>query len=214
MSSITVIDMKGDSVGGVDFPDDLIVLNKGDQAVRDVVVAYRAGLRAGTASTLTKAQVAGSNKKPWRQKGLGRARAGYRQSPVWRGGGVAFGPHPRSYAKKITRSVAQLAFRRAFSDKLAGESIRVVQDLNLDEPKTKLVISLMKALKIKGATLVIVDKADKNLALACRNAPGVELVTASDVNTFQLVRYASIIVSQPALPVLEGRMRRGRGAAA
>ncbi len=210
MSSIPVMDMKGENVGGVEFPDDLVVLNKGEQAVQDVVVAYQAGLRAGTASTLTKAQVAGSNKKPWRQKGLGKARAGYRQSPVWRGGGVAFGPHPRSYAKKITRGVAHLAFRRAFSDKLAGNLIRVVRDLDLGEPKTKLIIQFIKALKVEGTALVIVEKMEKNLLLACRNAPGVELISAADVNTFQLVRHSSVIVSQSALPVLEGRMRRGK----
>ncbi|MBU0678134.1 MAG: 50S ribosomal protein L4, partial [Verrucomicrobia bacterium] len=112
--------MKGESIGDFDFSDELLVHDKGLQALQNAVVAHRAAQRAGSASTLTKSEVAGSGRKPWRQKGLGRARAGYRQSPVWRGGGVAFGPKPRSYAKKISKKGARLAFRRAFSEKIAA----------------------------------------------------------------------------------------------
>jgi large subunit ribosomal protein L4 len=213
MSSLPLMNTKGENVGNVEFPDDLIVLRKGDQAVHDAITAYRAGLRAGTASTLTKGSVNGSNSKPWRQKGLGRARAGYKQSPVWRGGGVAFGPHPRSYAKKLPRRVVQLAFCRAFSAKMKDNSVRVVQDLDVGEPKTKLVAELLKSLNIEGSVLILVDKATKNLELACRNSPRVEMALASDVHAYHLVRYPSVIVSREALSIVEQRMKRGKGGA-
>jgi large subunit ribosomal protein L4 len=115
MSKLTIYNMQGAAVGDMDVDAGLLVLKKGTQAVHDVIVNGLARGRAGTASTLAKGEVAGSNKKPWRQKGTGRARAGYRQSPVWRGGGVAFGPHPRRYGGKVNRKVAKLAFQRAFS---------------------------------------------------------------------------------------------------
>lgn len=214
MSSIPVTDIKGESVGVVEIPDELLVFDKGEQAVHDVIVAYQAGLRAGTASTLSKGQVAGSNKKPWRQKGLGRARAGYRQSPVWRGGGVVFGPHPRSYAKKVPRRVAQLAFRRAFSEKVVEHSVQVIQDFELSEPKTKLLTSFLKRLKIKGMALIVLDKMDRNTVLASRNVPEAEVVLAKDVNTYQLLRFPNVIVSRPALAVLEDRLRHANGRSA
>src|SRR5512137_1096628 len=124
MSKLAVYDMKGGSVGEAEFPEALLVGRKGEQAVHDAVVAYRAGLRSGTASTLRKGEVAGSGKTPWRQKGTGRARAGYRQSPVWRGGSVAFGPHPRSYAQNLPRKVARLAFQAAFSARVAAGEVK------------------------------------------------------------------------------------------
>ena len=214
MSVIPVVDMKGEDAGTVEIPDELLVFDKGDQAVHDVIVAYRARLRAGTASTLTKGQVAGSNKKPWKQKGLGRARAGYRQSPIWRGGGVAFGPHPRSYEKKVLRKVARLAFRRAVSEKVATQSLRVVKEFEVSEPRTKQMAGALEALKIRGMTLIVLDKVDRKVALSSRNLPNVEVVSAAEVDTFQMMRYPTVIVSQPALAVIETRLRRGvsRGA--
>lgn len=209
MSSIPVTDMKGENIGAVEIRDELLVFDKGEQAVHDVIVAYQAGQRAGTASTLTKGRVSGSNEKPWRQKGLGRARAGYRQSPIWRGGGVAFGPHPRNYAKKISKRVARLAFRRAFSEKLSGQSIRVVEGFELSEPKTKPLVSILKTLKISGAVLIVLEKLDSNAVLASRNAPGIHMVSARDVNTYQLIRFPNVILTRPALAVLEARLGYG-----
>jgi len=207
MSSIPVSDIKGVGLGEVDIPDELLVLNRGEQAVHEVIVAYRARLRAGTASTLTKAKVSGSNAKPWRQKGLGRARAGFRQSPLWRGGGVVFGPHARSYMKKVPRKVARLAFCRAFSEKVAERSIRVVKNFELEEPKTKVFSHILKSLDIKGMALIVVESVDRNVVLASRNIPQVEVVLAKDVNTYHLVRYPNVIVSQAALSVLQSRLK-------
>ena len=118
MSKIPLKSIQGDSVGDYEVADSLLVLDRGDQAVHEAVVAYNAHQRAGTASTKSKANVAGTGAKPWKQKGLGRARAGYKQSPIWRGGAVAHGPHPRKYKKKLSKKVTKLAFQRAFSAKV------------------------------------------------------------------------------------------------
>jgi large subunit ribosomal protein L4 len=214
MSKLQVYNMSGAAEGEMELPDDLLELKKGSQAVHDVVVAMLAGRRSGNASTLTKGEVAGSNKKPWRQKGTGRARAGLRQSPVWRGGGVAFGPHPRSYEQKVNRKVARLAFRRAFSEKVAGNQVRVIEELVVAEPKTKVFRALMKALNVDRPTLFVVDKVERNAVLACRNIPGVEMVAAADVNTYQLLRHPVVVVTKAGLDRIRTRLGgNGEGAA-
>lgn len=206
MSKLKVYNMKGDSVGDFDVADGLLVLDKGSQAVHDTVVAYLAGQRAGTASTLRKGEVAGSNKKPWQQKGTGRARAGYRQSPVWRGGAVAFGPHPRSFTQKLNRKVAVLAFRRAFSDKVAAGEVRILDELALPEAKTKFFASLLKAFEISTPVLFVVDKVDRNTALASRNIPKVDVVRARDVNVYQLLQYPAVVVSRSGMEEIKARL--------
>lgn len=210
MSKLSVHDMKGSALAKLDFPDALMT-KKGQQAVHDVVVAYQAGLRAGTASTLGKGAVAGSGKKPWRQKGTGRARAGYKQSPVWRGGGVAHGPHPRSYAKKIPHKVARLAFRSAFSDLIREGRVRVLDQLMLAEPKTKSALALLKTLGIDQGALILVDKLDKNLLCAVRNLQNVEATTAQSVSTYQLLRYPVALITRAALEVLQARLAGDTG---
>ena len=206
MSTLKIYDMKGTAVGDCEIADGLMVLNRGSQAVTDAVLAYQAGIRAGTASTLRKGEVAGSNKKPWRQKGTGRARAGYRQSPVWRGGGVAFGPHPRSFAKKLNRKVGRLAFCRAFSEKVAAGEVKVLEDLAFPEAKTKAFASLMKALGVSAPALFVMDKVAKNVVLAARNIKNVEVVRASDVNVYQLLRYPAVVLNKAGLEQVKARL--------
>jgi len=210
MSKLSVYDMKGSSLAKVEFPDELLT-TKGQQAVHDVVIAYQAGMRAGTANTLGKGDVAGSNKKPWKQKGTGRARAGYRQSPVWRGGGVAHGPHPRSYAKKVPLKVARLAFRRAFSDLVREDRIRVLDQLTFTEPKTKAAAALLKSLGLSKGALVVVDTLDKNLLFALRNLSNVEVTTAKDVSTFQLIRFPVTVLTRAGMESLRLRLEGDAG---
>jgi large subunit ribosomal protein L4 len=211
MSKLDVVDMKGMPVGQVEFADVGTAVKCGQQAVHDVIVAYQAGLRAGTASTLTKGTVAGSGKKPWKQKGTGRARAGYRRSPVWRGGGVAFGPKPRSYSQRIPRKVLQLAFRRAFAEKVVAGEMRILQDLQLDGPKTSGIAELLKQLKITGTVLIVMDHLSDHAVKAIRNLPGIELVMASTVNTYQLLRYSTVILTRAAFDVVQGRLEGQKG---
>ncbi len=211
MSKLSVCDMKGAALSEVEFPDALLVTGKGSQAVHDAVVAHQAALRSGTASTLRKGEVAGSGKKPWKQKGTGRARAGYKQSPVWRGGGVAFGPHPRSYAKKMSKKVARLAFRRAFSDLVRENRVRVVDQFEMAEPKAKAAVAVLKALGVKGGALILVDKLAPSLICAVRNLPAVEATTALSVSTYQLLQYPQVIMTRAALDGLRARLEGDTG---
>lgn len=206
MSRIPITNSVGASLGEMEIADDLLVLDRGQQALKDVIVAYRAGLRAGTASTLTKGEVAGSNRKPWAQKGLGRARAGYHQSPIWRGGGVVFGPKPRSYRKSVNRKVAQLAFRRALSEKVVGKALRVLDELTLADAKTKTLLAMLKAQSISGPVLIVLEKTDQKIRLAARNLQQIEVVVARDVHTYQLFRYPTVVVTKAAMAVLANRL--------
>jgi large subunit ribosomal protein L4 len=180
---------------------------KGRQAVHDVVVAMRANRRRGTASTKTKADVALSGAKPWRQKGTGRARAGYKSSPVWVGGGVAFGPHPRDYSKKTPKKVKVLAFRKALSERILAGDVLVTEAFVVAEPKTKKFLALVaENAKDARKTLVIGNGFDENTFLAARNVRTAQLVRALDVNTEQLLAFDKIIVTKEALTTLSERL--------
>ena len=185
---------------------DLIENASGGQAVHDTVVAMQAARRSGTASVKTKATVNLSGSKPWRQKGTGRARAGYASSPVWVGGGVVFGPHPRSYAKKIPKQVRTLALRKALSARIAAGDVLLVDSFAVAEPRTKLFVDLIKTTAdAEEKVLVIAAAFDENTYKAARNVRPTQLVTAREVNTEQLLAYRKIIVTQDALPQLAER---------
>ena len=185
---------------------DFIVNGRGTQAVHDAVVALRANRRAGTHSTKTKATVQKSGSKPWRQKGTGRARAGYASSPVWRGGGVVFGPHPRDYSKKISKKTKRLALKKALGERIKKGDVNVVENLQLANPKTKDLVNQLSAWKIARSVLLIDSNPNLNLLLASRNVPKVELVSVADVNTEQLLRYNKILISNEALEKLGQRL--------
>jgi large subunit ribosomal protein L4 len=193
-------------MGEVTLSDKFAVSHKGAQAVHQAVITHQAHQHQGSANTQRKGEVAGSGKKPWKQKGLGRARAGYRQSPVWRGGGVAFGPHPRKVRKQVPRKVARLAFARAFGERAEAGQVMVLESIQFSTPRTKEVCSLMKALDIKGKTLLILDTLDANVCLAARNLQDVEVVCASNVNTYQIVCYPQIVITKAGVEQLEQRM--------
>jgi len=178
---------------------------RGTQAVHEAIVAMRAARRSGTASTKTKATVSGSGSKPWRQKGTGRARAGYKSSPVWSGGGVAFGPHPRDYTKNVPKSVRRLAFLKALSSKIALGDVLVVDSFSVSEPKTKQFVSLLGEQTTEVKVLVIALAFDENTYKAARNVSSALLQTATDVNTEQLLFYRKIVIVKDALAKLAER---------
>lgn len=212
MSKLDILDMKGGKLGEYSIDEALLVLDKGEQAVHDVVVADLARRRGGTASTLTKGEVAGSNRKPWRQKGTGRARAGYRQSPVWRGGSVVFGPRPRKYGGKINRKITGLAFRRAFSEKLAAGEVRVLEDLTLENAKTASFAAVLKSLEIEGPALFVLDSIERNVELASRNIRDVAVVKAADVSVYDLLCHPVVVATKAAMEQITVRMQPGNGA--
>lgn len=184
----------------------LITNGKGTQAVHDAVVAMRAARRSGTASTKTKATVSGSGKKPYRQKGTGRARAGYMSSPIRVGGGVVFGPHPRSYAKKVSKTVRRLAFRKALSARIIAGDVSVVGVFAVTELKTKAFLKLIgDSVQDAKKILVVGDQFDETTYKAGRNVGHVQMATAESVNTEDLLRYNKILVTQAALNLLGER---------
>jgi large subunit ribosomal protein L4 len=203
---LTVKDIKGNNQGELEVKFPLIESGKGTQAVHDTVVAYRAAHRMGTACTKNVGEVAGSNKKPWRQKGTGRARAGSFQSPLWRGGGVVFGPRPRDFTKKISRNTRQLALRKALSERLQAGDVVLVDDLKLASGKTKEFIGVLSALELKGTTLVVAHAADKNLTQASRNVPNIVLTTSDALNTYDVLRSDKLVFTRGAFEQIEARL--------
>ena len=205
MATIKMFGIDGKETGAVEFADDKLVLDRGAQAVRDAIVGRAAWLRAGTASTLSKGEVNGSNKKPWKQKGTGRARAGLKQSPVWRGGGAAFGPRPRDWSVRLNKKVARLAFRRVLSDRIADGTLVVVDDLSLPAPKTKELVKVLKALGAENA-LLVVKAADEALTRASANLPAVEVAVASRASTYQMMLHGKVVVARAAWEDLAARL--------
>ena len=219
MSTIKVYDKTGAATGEKTVDAAQLVLDRGEQAVKDCVVAILNGYRAGTAKTKNKSEVSGTGKKPWKQKGTGRSSFGSSRNPVWRGGGVAFGPVPRDYSQKVNKKVSALAFARALSDKIAAGELVVVDALNYDEPKTKIAAAMFNAMGIERSCLVIVDDdatstdAHDNFFLATSNLPNVSLAAAGETDVYMLCRYKNIVVTEKAFEALLARMARVTGKA-
>ncbi len=213
MKKVAICDRAGAAVGEIEIAESRLTLDRGAQAVHDVVTALMAGRRAGTASTLEKGDVAGSRGKPWRQKGLGRARAGYKTSPLWRGGGTVFGPHPRSFAKKVPRKVRDLAFRRALSEKIASGALRIVENLDFETVKTRDFAAALTALGITGPVLLAPAQLTDAQIRASRNLPGVETTRAKDINVYQILRYPVLLTDRAGWAALEQRLPPAEDAA-
>jgi len=204
---VEVKDIKGNAAGQIEVGFEMIENGRGTQAVHDAVVAYQANQRMGTACTKTVGDVAGTNKKPWRQKGTGRARAGSFRSPLWAGGGVTFGPKPRDFGKKVNRSTRQLAFRKAMSERIKAGDVIVVDDLKVSSPKTKEFVALLRDLQVDGGTALCVSAAqDVTLLLASRNVQNVELTSSDFLNTYQVLRYDKLIFSKAAFEKVGQRL--------
>ena len=203
---LTVKNINGKDSGELQVKFPLVEGGKGTQAVHDVVVAHQANQRMGTACTKTRGEVAGSGKKPWRQKGTGRARAGSFASPLWVGGGVVFGPKPRDFGKKVSRKTKQLALRKALTERLNAGDVVVVDDFKLSSPKTKGFVDVLKKLEVTGTALVVAPAIEQNLRLATRNLEKVEVTTADDLNTYQVLRSDKLLFSRPAFEKLEERL--------
>jgi len=203
---IAIKNIQGKQQGELEVKFPLIEDGKGTQAVHDVVVAYRAAQRMGTACTKNVGEVSGSNKKPWRQKGTGRARAGSHQSPLWVGGGVVFGPRPRDFGKKVSKKTRALSLRKALSERLKAGDVGLVDDLKLASPKTKDFVSLMSTLELTGTTLVVSTGTDKNLTLASRNIENVALTTSDSLNTYDILRPDKLLFTKSAFEKVEARL--------
>lgn len=205
---IAIKDISGKDQGELEVKFPLIENGKGTQAVHDTVVAYRAAQRSGTACTKNAGEVAGTNKKPWRQKGTGRARAGSFQSPLWVGGGVVFGPKPRDFSKKVSKKTKQLSLRKALSERLKLGDVIVVDDLKLSSHRTKDFVKVIGALELKGTTLIVSGSDDKNLTLASRNVQDVAVTTSDSLNTYDVLRPDKLLFTKSAFEKVEARLSK------
>lgn len=199
MNKIQIVDKDASKLGEFEVQDQLIELERGEQAVQDVVVAYRAGLRAGTASTKTRAMVRGGGAKPWRQKGTGRARAGSSRSPIWVGGGIAFGPHPRDFSKKVNKKVKKLALRRVFSEKLKESEVLIIDKLDIPDGKTKNFAAMLDRIGLNHKVLVVVKDFTDNILKASANLPNVLLVKVDSVNVYQMLLCDDVLFTEESI---------------
>jgi len=206
---VSVKDITGKDTGELEVKFEVIENAIGTQAVHDYVTAYRAAQRLGTHCTKTMGEVAGSGKKPWRQKGTGRARAGSFASPLWRGGGVTHGPRPRDYTKKLNNKVRQLALRKAFSARLQSGDILVVEDIKLQAPKSKDVLNILRTLGTDDKTnLLVVSTHDDVLNRSSRNIPYVALTTGMSLNPYDILKFDKLVITKAAFEQVEQRLAK------
>ena len=206
-NKLDILDCKGTRVGEYVIPEGVIELEKGEQAVHDTVVAYMAGLRAGTACAKTRGEVSGGGAKPFRQKGMGRARAGSNRSPVWVGGGTTFGPRPRSFEKKVNKKVLVLALKRAFSERLVEGDIVVLDKFELTDHKTKNAVAVFKNLSVADDTLMCtLPELDSAAICATGNLPNVVLRKSDSVNVYELLRFGKLLFTKDALDAFLKRL--------
>ena len=205
--TLDILDCKGARVGEYVIPDTALEMEKGEQAVRDAVVAFLAEMRAGTASTKTRGEVSGGGAKPFRQKGTGRARAGSSRSPIWLGGGVIFGPKPRSYAKKVNKKIMALALRRAFTERVIDGDIVVVDKFDLPDHKTKSAKAILDALKVMERTVLLsMPEYDETAVCATGNLAGVVLRKAQSMNVYEMLRFHKVVFTKDGLDAFIKRL--------
>lgn len=204
---LTLRDQSGGSAGEVELGFELVEGSRGSQAVHDVVVAYQAAQRMGTACTKTRSDLSGSGKKPWRQKGTGRARAGTRKSPLWDGGAVAHGPRPRDFSKKVNKQTRRLALRKAVTERLKAGDVILVQDIRLEAPRTKAFVAVLDALGVEGTVLVVQAGGNENLLLSARNVVGVDVTTGDELNTYDMLRCDKVVFTLPAWELVQERLK-------
>jgi len=204
--NINISDLQGNKVSERPVAFEIIDNARGTQAVKDTVVAHLAARRQGTRSAKTVGEVSGTNKKPWRQKGTGRARAGSFQSPLWPGGGVVFGPRPHDFSIKINARVKKLALRKALSERLKSGDILVVSELKPVSHKTREVVKVLSGLGVLKGSVLLVSSADKNLLLACGNLPNLKVSSGEDLNTYLVLWPDKIVFTEEAFKKVEARL--------
>lgn len=211
--NIQITDLQGNPLSERPVAFEVIEGQRGAQAVKDTVVAHLAARRQGTRSAKRVGEVSGTNKKPWRQKGTGRARAGSFQSPLWVGGGVVFGPRPHDFSVKVNTKVRRLALRKAVGERLKSGDILIVKELKLESHKTRDFLKALESFNLFGGTLLIVSSADRNLRLATGNVTGVRVATGEDLNTYQVLWPDKIVFTEEAFSKLEARLGAKKEAA-
>ncbi len=205
MAVCDVVNTSAEKVAEVEVKDELFAVEVKPWILHDVVCMQRANRRGGNASTKTRGQVRGGGAKPWRQKGTGRARAGTKNSPIWRGGGVTFGPRPRDYSYKLPKKVRRLALRMALSARLNEGNLVIVDQFNMDAPKTKEFVGVMKNFDFDNC-LIVADTDNENIRLSARNAVGYKVLPVAGLNVYDILKYPKLMLMQSSLEQLEARL--------
>ena len=205
MSTVKIVNTRNESVGEIELRDDLFNRKVKEYILHDVVRMQRAARRGGNACTKTRVDVSGGGAKPWRQKGTGRARSGTRTSPVWRGGGVAFGPKPRDYSFKLNRKIKKQAISMAMSARLQEGNLIVIDQFSMDAIKTKDFVGIMKVLDVENA-LIVADNGNEELSKSSRNVNGYKVLPAEGLNVYDILLHKKLILVQPVIDSLEKRL--------
>jgi large subunit ribosomal protein L4 len=205
MASVELLDVTGKKVGSRDLPADLFDAKVSVPLMHQVVIAGMAGIRAGTHSTKTRGDVSGGGKKPWRQKGTGRARQGSIRSPQWVGGGVAHGPHPHSHEMRVNKKMKRGALRSALTDALQSGKLAVVDQLAFEEPKTREAAGLLKALSLEGKVLLVLSEPEDTVEKSFRNLPSVRIAYAKSLGTYEVLRADRVLFTDAAVAILESK---------
>ena len=203
MPKVDVYDIKGKKVSDIELADSVFGIEPNENIVHAVLVNYLANQRQGTQSTKTRAEVRGGGKKPWRQKGTGRARQGSIRAPQWIKGGIALGPKPRSYKYTVNKKEKRLAIKSVLSSKVIEKELTVVDKLELKEIKTKSMVKALTALKLEGKTLIVLPENDKNVVMSARNIEGVKTISANNINVFDLLKYNNLVLPVDTVKKLE-----------
>jgi large subunit ribosomal protein L4 len=203
MPKVALFNQNGSKVSDIELNDSVFGIEPNNHVLFEAVVMQRASLRQGTHKTKIRSEVAGGGRKPWRQKGTGRARQGSIRSPQWRGGGTVFGPTPRSYSYKLPKKVRRLAIKSALSSKVLDENILVLESLALEAPKTKEFKGVLNALSVDSKALIVTADLDENVALSARNIPGVTVVTADGINVLDVLNHNKLIITKAAVEKVE-----------
>jgi large subunit ribosomal protein L4 len=203
MPKVTLFNQTGSQVGDIELNEAIFGIEPNNHVLFEAIIMQRASLRQGTHKVKNRSEVAGGGRKPWKQKGTGRARQGSIRSPQWRGGGVVFGPTPRSYAYKLPKKVRRLAIKSALSAKALEENILVLESLSFEAPKTKEFVAVLKNLSVDTKTLVVTDGLDEKVALSARNIPGVTVVEAVGLNVLDVVSHNKLILTKSAVEKVE-----------
>ncbi len=203
MAKVSVYDMNGNAVSELELNDAVFGIEPSEYAMHQAVVNYLANQRQGTQSTLTRTEVSGGGRKPWRQKGTGHARQGSTRSPQWRHGGIALGPKPRSYTYTLNKKVKRLALLSALSSKVQENEMVVVDSIKIDGFKTKSIVNMLKALNVDGKALIVLDTVDQQVIKSAANIPGVKTTQVNTLNVYDILNYSKFVVVKDAVAKIE-----------
>ncbi|MCR2043530.1 50S ribosomal protein L4 [Anaerosalibacter massiliensis] len=203
MPKVKVYNILGEQVEEIDLKDDIFNVEINETAVHEMVKNHLANKRQGTQSVKTRTEVRGGGRKPWRQKGTGRARQGSIRAPHWKGGGVTFAPKPRDYSYRVPKKVRKLAMKSALTSKVLNDEIIVLDELNIEEPKTKEIVNLLNNIKASKKALIVMSESNENIIKSARNIPNVETTIANTLNVYDILKYDSFIITKDAVRKVE-----------